>query len=121
MDPAGKVVCSEQSGKPKRTAILWTVYGVLGVGLLAWPVLSVLTVFLWDDSARSLHKAYFKLFLASSIWLYPVLWGIGLFLSLRARRRGESLWEILWPALIPVSSPGVWIFLVIFFPNTSLN
>jgi hypothetical protein len=85
--------------------VLSIVYGLLGLLLLPWPIASFMAIFFFDAPIRSLGDEISRHLAAFAIWLYPVLYGIALLISLVALRKKKSLLVVTLPALLPLLSP----------------
>jgi hypothetical protein len=96
----------------RAIAVLIVVYGSLGLLLLPWPIASFTAIFFFDAPIRSLGDETSRYLAAFAIWLYPVLYGIALLISLASLRKNKSLPVITLPALLPLLSP---LYLLVFF------
>lgn len=82
-----------------------------GLGLLAWPMMSVGAIFIFDNPPITAAYEY----IAFSIWLYPCYWIYGLILGWLSVRRGwhtvfvvlltsvpmlSAMWYIMIPLLV---------------------
>jgi hypothetical protein len=79
--------------------------------ILAW-VVCALAIFFFDAPIRSLGDEISRYLAAFAVWLYPLLYGIALVISLAFVRKNKSLSVITLPALLPLLSP---LCLVLFF------
>lgn len=92
--------------------VLSTIYGLLGLLLLPWPIASFTAIFFFDGPIRSLGDEISRYLAASRIWLYPVFYAIAVVISFAFLRKKKSLPVITLRTLLPVLSP---LYLLVFF------
>lgn len=88
----------------RAVVVLSTVYGLLGLLLLPWPIASFTAIFFFDAPTRSLGDEISRYLAAFAICFYPVLYGVALVGSLACLRKKKSLPVITLPALLPLVS-----------------
>lgn len=91
--------------KPIEYGVARAVFYLLALGIVAWPFLSFVAIFVFDAPIRDAFDEAKRYAIVLSVWGYPAFWGLGWMLLKANFKRGARGLRLIWPlgiALLPL-------------------